>query len=231
MANANLNAKTITENGSYIASDDNLDGYSGVLVDVQTANLDIKTITENGEYLASDDDLDGYSKVVVNVSDPGELPYMPKDPFDGDNATYCNITPYSPRSGWYTDDATGNLYSYLKFKNNATTGHEGVCFSLNSFNLTSGNQYKISFNLTAGAGTSWLSGYQYGLKYSPTQIPSSSSSFDLVADVSFERTTETQSVEMVFTASTENYIAFLLDSLAGNTVSWMIADKIKIEEY
>ena len=64
---ANLGEKTITENGTYLPSDDEVDGYSEVTVNVPEKELSTKTITENGTYSAEDDDVDGYSEVTVNV--------------------------------------------------------------------------------------------------------------------------------------------------------------------
>lgn len=61
--------KTITQNGTYNASSDNVDGYSSVKVSVyagQPVFID-KTITENGIYNASSDNADGYSSVTVDV--------------------------------------------------------------------------------------------------------------------------------------------------------------------
>ena len=63
-----LGTKTITANGTYVATDDNLDGYSEVTV---TIPLGTKTITANGTYTATDDNLDGYSQVTINVAGGG----------------------------------------------------------------------------------------------------------------------------------------------------------------
>lgn len=68
-----LAEKNITENGSYNASADNVDGYSKVNVDVPTGTLAEKNITANGTYNASDDNVDGFSRVVVDVP-TGTLP-------------------------------------------------------------------------------------------------------------------------------------------------------------
>lgn len=92
-----LGTKNISENGSYSASADNLDGYSSVNVNVApplqektaTANgnitpdsgyyglsqvtvnvtpaLGTKTVTANGTYAASADNLDGFSSVTVAI--------------------------------------------------------------------------------------------------------------------------------------------------------------------
>lgn len=63
-----LDTKTITENGTYTAATEDLDGYSEVTVNVQP-NVGAKptTITANGNYTSSTDSLDGYSSVTVNV--------------------------------------------------------------------------------------------------------------------------------------------------------------------
>ena len=62
-----VDSKTITANGTYNASADNLDGYSSVSVNV-APNVGTKNITQNGTYTASSESLDGYSEVTVNVS-------------------------------------------------------------------------------------------------------------------------------------------------------------------
>lgn len=73
---ATLGTKTITENGIYSATDDGLDGFTQVAVDVPVINeilstLGQKTITENGSYSAKNDGLDGYDEVVVNIPESG----------------------------------------------------------------------------------------------------------------------------------------------------------------
>lgn len=63
--------KVIRANGTYLASNDALSGYSSVTVNVPSggggSTLGTKTITANGTYEAEDDALDGYSSVTVNV--------------------------------------------------------------------------------------------------------------------------------------------------------------------
>lgn len=59
--------KNITANNTYIAANDNADGYNKVVVNVQP-NLGTKSITANGTYAASSDNVDGYSSVTVNVA-------------------------------------------------------------------------------------------------------------------------------------------------------------------
>lgn len=67
---ANLGVAEITENGTYRASDENLDGFSEVAVSVQPKTK-TKTITKNGTYRASKDKVDGYSEISVQVPTEG----------------------------------------------------------------------------------------------------------------------------------------------------------------
>ena len=60
-----LGEKTITENGTYYASEDNLDGYDEVNVNIPKV-IESKNIIQNGIYEAPEG-VDGYSPVTVNV--------------------------------------------------------------------------------------------------------------------------------------------------------------------
>lgn len=69
-----LVSKTISQNGSYRAADDNADGYSDVIVNVAGGSSPVlisKSISQNGIYNPSDDNADAYSQVVVNVQGGG----------------------------------------------------------------------------------------------------------------------------------------------------------------
>lgn len=63
---------SVSENGTYYASDDGYVGYSEVTVNTPS-RLTTKSITENGSYDASDDGFDGYSSVDVNISGEATL--------------------------------------------------------------------------------------------------------------------------------------------------------------
>lgn len=65
-----LITKTVTENKTYNATDDDADGYSSVTVNVPEPTLITKSIIQNGNYSASDDSAEGYSSVSVNVPAP-----------------------------------------------------------------------------------------------------------------------------------------------------------------
>lgn len=66
-----LVSKTITQNGSYDAEDDNADGYSDVTVNV-TPTLQAKIATQNGT-VTPDSGYDGLSQVAVNVQGGGDV--------------------------------------------------------------------------------------------------------------------------------------------------------------
>lgn len=63
-----LISKTINQNGIYLATDDEANGYSDVNVNVQPT-LVAKNVAANGTYNASDDNANGYSSVTVAVND------------------------------------------------------------------------------------------------------------------------------------------------------------------
>lgn len=92
--------KTLIENGTYYAADDDADGYSPVTVAVPISS---KTITRNGVYHAADDDLRGYDPVNVSVPmywtfQPGETvpPSMidPEKPMEEDAPASPDDVPY-----------------------------------------------------------------------------------------------------------------------------------------
>lgn len=111
---ATLGTKSITENGTYNASADNLDGYSQVIVNVPEKTLGTKSIVANGTYNASADNVDGYSQVTVNVPE-----------------VVNKMIPYSSRlySGWYIGTQT--------FKLDASDPH-AICLS---FPVQVGHKY------------------------------------------------------------------------------------------
>lgn len=69
---ADLEDISISENGTYYADDEGVDGFSVVRVNVSggEGQLITKEITANGTYNAIDDNADGYSQVIVNVPFP-----------------------------------------------------------------------------------------------------------------------------------------------------------------
>lgn len=107
-----LGTKTITENGTYAAQDENLNGYKSVSVKVPI-RLESKPITENGTYNAQDDNLQGYSSVRVNVENTAKLligtigengVLFPPTGYDGFSAVTVDV----PLPG-VTVDSGGNI--------------------------------------------------------------------------------------------------------------------------
>lgn len=114
---------SITANGTYKASDQGVDGFSSVTVNVETggsggASLGSKTITENGIYNATKEGLDGYYSVDVNVPNTGKLidktitnvgTFNPSDDgADGYSSVTVDIDPETISAS--TDKFTVNFY-------------------------------------------------------------------------------------------------------------------------
>ena len=128
-------SKTITNNGTYRASDDDCDGYDEVEVNV-AGNVGVKDITANGDYKASDDGFTGYSKVFVNVpggggGGPYTVRFYGSDRTTiletqvvqyGGGAVYHGATPTTPGMrfvGWSPNPigVTSNMNCYPRFEN------------------------------------------------------------------------------------------------------------------
>ena len=153
---AKLGTKSITVNGTYNASSDDLDGFSQVSVNVPSATLGTKSITENGTYNASSDNLDGYSQVNVNVPEAvlgtksiteNGTYNASSDNLDGYSQVSVNVPasvnkliPYKSRlySGWY-------INSSGLFKNDPS---DPACVVI-SFPVENGHTYAIM----SGTGT------------------------------------------------------------------------------
>lgn len=125
---ANVDEITITENGTYSARDEDLDGFSTVRVNVSGGGGDepvlvTKNITANGTYNASGDGADGYSSVTVNVqathgrtivnglnNAPVSQRISTRDFFDD-----LNEQAYAAGMSYFTrDDMKAKLQSYLR---------------------------------------------------------------------------------------------------------------------
>ena len=98
-----LITKSIIQNGTYLASGDNADGYDSVTVNV-APTLISKSIIQNGTYLASSDNVDGYNSVTVNVAPDVTL----------DDFVMCGGRSYRHDSTWvpkiYSVNKNANKY-------------------------------------------------------------------------------------------------------------------------
>ena len=119
-SDAVLGTKTITQNGTYPALTDSLDGFSSVEVNVGSPTLITKTITSNGTYNAQDDSADGYSQVVVNVSGGGggtfeRLCLCSENSSSVRHTDHTHIAYYDDGIGTITEDT--NYSNYLSYDN------------------------------------------------------------------------------------------------------------------
>lgn len=118
--------KTITENGGYLPSADNADGYSEATVNVSTCDtiLTAGVISTNSSYATTTfSDISGYTSILVRIyeADPnsnvyfyvisdipttGELTCTMQTPYSRN--VQCAISRTSIRSTWY-----GGSYTYI----------------------------------------------------------------------------------------------------------------------
>lgn len=142
---AKLGTKSITQNGTYNASSDNLDGFSQVSVEVPQATLGTKSITQNGIYNASSDNLDGYSQVSVNVPSHGvtKSTSNPTSDIGNDGDTYIK----------YNNEVT------LELKTSVTGGYNGgavlKCTVNDSdiLNAVGDSPYNLDYDVKSGSIT------------------------------------------------------------------------------
>ena len=134
--NAVVDSKTITANGTYNASADNLDGYSSVSVNV-APNVGTKNITQNGTYTASSESLDGYSSVTVAVEASGGLETVLSDGVISDTTNYQTAY-FSDISGYskilVTMKYEGTPMTYSQVINVADIGN-GMNITLNNVQI------------------------------------------------------------------------------------------------
>ena len=127
----------ITENGVY-TTEEGVDGYSKVTVDVPTPTLETLNVTENGTYSPSGD-VDGYDEVNVNV------------PIPTPTLETLNVT----ENGTYTP--SGDVDGYDEVNVNVPTVTKTLVYTLNSggvwetFNKPLNTNIMIEYNYNNGA--------------------------------------------------------------------------------
>lgn len=115
-----LGEKTITENGTYYAFEDNLDGYDEVSVNIPKI-VESKNITQNGIYEAPEG-VDGYSPITVNVPNTYDQSEIGK--VVTDTTTLTSQTSTTIRSN-NTYDTTLNNEVVVEVPNTYTVEDEG----------------------------------------------------------------------------------------------------------
>lgn len=110
----------------------------------------------------------------------------------------------------------GKLTSEFQWYFSPTSGYEGMCLDINSFNLTPGKIYTMSFILTIPSGTSfYYNHYPFGIKYSNTAVAASSTAFNQTPDVNFSESIGDQTVSITFTADTTNYMLLCMGEIGS----------------
>ena len=156
--------KSVTDNGTYTASDDSADGYSKVVVDVEP-DLITKSITANGTYTALEDEAGGYSAVTVNVpTAPVYAPMKDVNFYDYDGtivysytqAEFANLEamPDNPSHdgltaqgwNWSLSDAKTYVAAYKKL-------------DIGQMYITSDSKTRLYITLSEGRTSPWLKLY------------------------------------------------------------------------
>lgn len=169
-----LGEKTITENGTYNAEDDNYDGYYQVTVNVpsQAPNLQEKSTNVNGIVLP-DVGYDGLSKVIVDVIHGYKSPYA-----EGEGVFYlAALATEETQTLWYLNPDTQQMYSI-------TIPNDDNILEWDSEVRTEGTEptprYTISVVASPSAGGSVSGGGQYWQDDSVTVRASTASGYSFI---------------------------------------------------
>ena len=140
-----LATKSITQNGTYNASSDDVDGYSSVTVNVPTGITPTGTkqisITENGTTI---EDVTNYASAEITVNVPVPSAFVPNVQM-AQGVNRVNTTSYSAVSGQTITVATTGTYEvYWTGYRSSTSGTSGSCLYVNGEAHSSGNQTAFS---------------------------------------------------------------------------------------
>lgn len=128
---------SVTENGEYLPSSYNYDGFSSVSVDVPAPPAPVMgtlSVTENGDYLPSSYNYDGFSSVSVDVPEP--------TPMIGSNGAQRLTLPY------YADDGISIEFKMMLSSNSSNRVIFGDLFDYDGTVL-----YTVGTNEALGART------------------------------------------------------------------------------
>lgn len=153
-----LGTKTISENGTYDATDDNLDGYSQVTVQVPAPTLQTKnksytpSTSAQTEAVTADNDYDGLEKVNVSVaaiqtetcSVTPSTSAQTLTPSTGKFFSQVNVSAITGMkkvvTGTFTPTQTYNSSGNRKITDTATIGFTPTKFIIEVHNISDANQ-------------------------------------------------------------------------------------------
>lgn len=135
-----LTTKTIVQNGTYKAADDNADGFSEVTVNIPSPHPTLigKLISQNGTYNASADEADGYYQVIVNIQ-PELFPVTT----EGVASEGINL---------FTVQRSPRSYTYITGAFGSESATDTIVLSYpESYTLPSGNTYCVVYDTSGTA--------------------------------------------------------------------------------
>lgn len=138
-------------------------------------------------------------------------------PYSIDRDVWGALTASKTNVTWTFSDYQNGLSSditYIELSCKAASGYEGASFKFPSiYSLTSGNSYNLKFTLSIPSGITIGSNYQWGCKWSATNV----TNFNTTASVNFTRTAGiTEEITLPFTAGSDNYFVILLSALSNS---------------
>lgn len=223
-----LGEKTITENGTYNAEDDNYDGYNQVTVNVpsQAPNLQEKSTNVNGIVLP-DVGYDGLSKVIVDVTHGYKSPYA-----EGEGVFYlAALAAEEIQTLWYLNPDTQQMYSITipnddnilewdsEVKTEGTEPTPRYTISVVASpsaggSVSGGGQYWQDDSVTVRASTA--SGYSFSGWYRGETLVSSNTTYSFTATESVYLIAKFAEIQPVLVIYTEQGVGRIAEGTTGS---------------
>ena len=228
-----MGTKNIVSNGTYAASDDSLDGYSSVSVNVPNTYVSSDegkvvssgalvaqtstTVTQNGTV-----DTTLNNEVVVNVSGGGGGGFVDVDAF-------ASPVVFSHSLGVTIEDQSRNGYAVTLDNKEVSSGYEG--FNIPITGLTVGDLYKLqfTFQLTSGG---YFSGNQYQLGFLVSGIQNTDYQAPLWGNNVTPRDMDPHTFSTYFGATaTTMYFSMALSGLSDNSTNYFTLSDLSVKHF